>query len=95
MKNYIYLMVNTSERAGQRVASKFGVKYIPAFAITNAREVKLKFVENYLNVDQLVKWLDNPSMYDQPLEFTPIPDDSGMIGPQPERRIDRRPWQGG
>lgn len=84
MKNYIYVMINTSERSGQRVASKFGLRYIPAFAITNSQEDRLKFIENYMNVEQLVQWLNNPSMYNQPKSRV-----------MPERKIpeipDRRP----
>lgn len=63
MKNYIYLMVNTSERSGQRIASKYGLRYIPAFAITNSKEDKLKFEEKYMSVGQLVEWLNNPDMF--------------------------------
>jgi thioredoxin-related protein len=63
MMNYIYLSVDTDERAGQRIASKYSLRYIPAFAITNSFEDKLKFKESYMDVDQLVKWLNNPNMF--------------------------------
>lgn len=93
MKNYIYVMINTSERSGQQVASKFGLRYIPAFAIINSREVKLKFVENYMNVDQLVSWLNNPNMYNQPRDEVVPPPQRPQPPPQriPERIPDRRP----
>ena len=63
MKNYVYLMVNTSDRSGQRIAKKYGLRYIPAFAITNSKEDKLKFEERYMSVGQLVEWLNNPDMF--------------------------------
>jgi thioredoxin-related protein len=63
MMNYIYLSVSTDERDGQKIASKYNLRYIPAFAITNSAEDKLKFEEKYMNVEQLVRWLNNPSMF--------------------------------
>lgn len=88
MMNYIYLSVSTDNRAGQKIASKYGLRYIPAFAITNSNEDKLKFDEKYMNVDQLVKWLNNPNMFNQP-------QNNGNIDPQrepePDRTPDRRP----
>lgn len=90
MKNYIYLSVSTDQRAGQRIASKYGLRYIPAFAITNSKEDKLKFEEKYMDSSQLVKWLNNPNMFDQRRDqggITPPPEPER----QPDRIPDRRP----
>lgn len=89
MKNYIYLSVSTDDRAGQRIASKYGLRYIPAFAITNSNEDKLKFEEKYMDAEMLVKWLNNPNMFKQPQDqggITPPPEPE-----QPDRTPDRRP----
>jgi thioredoxin-related protein len=90
MKNYIYLSVSTDERAGQRIASKYGLRYIPAFAITNSTEDKLKFEEKYMDASYFVRWLNNPNMFNQRR-------DQGEITPPPEPQVrpdripDRRP----
>ena len=90
MKNYIYLSVSTDDRAGQRIASKYGLRYIPAFAITNSNEDKLKFEEKYMDAEMLVKWLNNPNMFKQPQDQgETIPPSEPE--PQPERIPDRRP----
>tara|TARA_Y100000034_G_scaffold35064_2_gene43018 strand:- start:4215 stop:4826 length:612 start_codon:yes stop_codon:yes gene_type:complete len=88
MKMYILVMVDTENRAGQRIASKYTLKYIPAFAITNFKEDNLKFEEKFMNVDQLVQWLNNPSLYNQPK----APERQRIeIKPQPEPDRQRRP----
>jgi thioredoxin-related protein len=88
MKNYIYLSISTDQRAGQRIASKYGLRYIPAFAITNSKENKLKFEEKYMDADQLIRWLNNPNMFQQPQNDNNI---DPQPEPEPDRIPDRRP----
>lgn len=98
MMNYILLMVNTSDETGQKVASKYGLRYIPAFAITNSNERRLKFQERYMDVKEFVKWLNNPNMFEQPRMDRKLPhseEEPERFQPeiQPERRRRGRRYQ--
>ncbi len=64
MKNYILVLVDYDRN--KSVARRFGVRSIPSYVITNAKERRLKSGNGYLNADRFHKWLDNPSMYNQP-----------------------------
>lgn len=85
LKGYVYVIVDTGSRAGQRVASKYGLKYIPAFAITNHKEDKLKFDEKYMSSDQFSRWLNNPHLMEQP-KISPREPERRL---EPERREER------
>ena len=64
MKNYVLVFVDYDRN--KSVARKFGVQGLPSYAITNVNETKLKSDGGYLSADKFHRWLDNPSVYEQP-----------------------------
>ena len=64
MKHYVVVDVDTDRNP--RVSSKFGVRALPAYVITNYKEQNLKSGIGYKDVNEFVDWLDNPNLYKQP-----------------------------
>ncbi len=59
MDDYVVFKVDTSRQENLQLSAKMGVEYIPAFAITNAKEEKLKFEQKSMNIDQFVNFLSD------------------------------------
>lgn len=91
MLNYIFIIEDTTNNEGQRIARKFNLRYIPSIVITNSKEEKLKFAEKYMGVEQFVQWLDNPGLYQQPLiKDLPEIKIEPRVEPEPEPEPQRR-----
>jgi thiol:disulfide interchange protein len=88
MKNYILVIVDTDKN--RTVAAKFGVQYLPAYAITNVQQAKLKSGGKYKDAKQFVSWLNNPNLYKQPN----TPASPPIVAPPEVKPPDnRRPWR--
>jgi thiol-disulfide isomerase/thioredoxin len=64
MTNYIYVRVDTNR--DRSTANKFGVRQLPSYIITNSRDASLKSGSGYKDANSFARWLDNPSLYQQP-----------------------------
>jgi len=64
MKHYIMVYVDTDK--DRRTASKFSVRGLPSYVITNNKEANLKSGSGYKDADDFAQWLDNPNLYEQP-----------------------------
>jgi thiol-disulfide isomerase/thioredoxin len=71
MKHYILVYVDVDRN--RAVANKFGIRSLPAYVITNARENSLKVGDKYREVDDFRSWLNNPHLYQQPRSNVPSP----------------------
>ena len=87
MKNYILVFVDYDRN--KFVARKFGVQGLPSYAITNVNETKLKSDGGYLSADKFHRWLDNPSVYEQPKR------EERDVTPPPQNKPRQQPrWRG-
>lgn len=84
MKNYILVFVDID--GNRKIASKFDSRGVPSYAITNYKEDKLKVGSGFMKVEDFVKWLTNPNLYNQPKAPGSPPD----LKPDPE--TPKRPW---
>ena len=87
MKNYVLVFVDYDRN--KSVARKFGVQGLPSYAITNVNETKLKSDGGYLSADKFHRWLDNPSVYEQPKR------EERDVTPPPQNKPRQQPrWRG-
>lgn len=63
MEHYVLLHINTDK--DRSVATKFGVRSLPAYVITNAGEQKLKSAYGYMKAPEFTRWINNPKMFQQ------------------------------
>lgn len=54
---YVFVEVNTDK--DRAPATKFGVRSLPSYVVTNAQEAKLNLGTGFKSVDQFVQWLGN------------------------------------
>lgn len=56
MQNYIFLMIDTDKDSS--VSSKFGVRGLPTFVITDSTEAKLRVASGYQDKDKFIQFLN-------------------------------------
>jgi thiol:disulfide interchange protein len=90
MKNYVLVYVNADQN--RDLAKKFKVRALPSYAITNCNEEDIKRGEGYERANAFAKWLDNPSIYEQPRKKQSEVQPEVQPEPEPEPE-ERKPWR--
>jgi thiol:disulfide interchange protein len=94
MKNYVVVYVDTDQN--RDLAREFEVRVVPAYAITNCEEAKLKSGEGFKEADEFIPWLEDSTLYEQPKkeQDAPKPEEKPDVKPHnpspPEPEEDRR-----
>lgn len=64
MKNYIVVYVDTDQN--RDLAMEFEVRVVPAYAITNCEEDKIKSGKGFKEANEFILWLEDSTLYEQP-----------------------------
>ena len=61
-----YILYYVDVKKEPNLAKQYSINAVPAYVITNTKEQVLKKGTGYLEVDSMYRWLNQPSLFNQP-----------------------------